>query len=65
MYLEKEVLNFTVLLSVWQSSIICKCLAHIDSSMTYWTDYCPNYVCWLQTDTNTTSNVCGNEHVNV
>jgi len=62
---EKEVLNCTVLLSIWQSSIMCKCLAHIDSSMTYWTDYCPNYVHWLQTGTNSTSNVCENEHVNV
>lgn len=58
---EKEVLNCTVLLSIWQSSIMCKCLAHIYSSVTYWTDY----VHWLQTDKNSTSNVCGNERVNV
>jgi hypothetical protein len=26
---------------------------------------CHNYVCWSQTDTNSTSNLCGIEHVNV
>ena len=62
---KRSISKCTVLLSIWQSFAMCKWLAHLDSSMTYWTDYCQNYVHWLQTDINSTSCVCGSEHVNV